>query len=83
MEYNIKIKGNGCLKNFVKMLAWIELCGNVGHSASFKVFCDGDGATRYRFDFDDEAMRALYSLQKDILMGENINPHKDIKDFEI
>ena len=42
----IEIKGKGQTKHLINMLAWIELLGSVGHSASFKVYADGDGATR-------------------------------------
>jgi hypothetical protein len=50
---HIKIDGHGEKKELLHMLAWIEYLGNVGHSTFFRVFVDGDGATRWKFKFDD------------------------------
>lgn len=45
---------------FVNMLAWMEMCGNIGHSSSFVVHLDGDGAARPKFLFDTAEMQKRY-----------------------
>lgn len=78
----IEIKGKGQTKHLINMLAWIELLGSVGHSASFKVYADGDGATRWRFSFEDEELQEQYKkIKKELL--QNINHNEDIEYFEI
>jgi hypothetical protein len=79
----IEIQGNGQTKHLVNMLAWIELLGNVGHSASFKVFADGDGATRWKFKFENEEEQKMFDNLRKELCKEYINNNKDIEYFEI
>lgn len=79
-EKLIKIKGTGNYAQLIKMLAYIEWCGNVGHSPkALKVFIDGDGSTRFKFTFEDEQMQKLYIYHKDLL-GKQFN--KNGKDLE-
>ena len=35
------------------------MLGNVGHTASFKVFADGDGATQWEFKFKDIELQKI------------------------
>lgn len=79
----IDIQGNGNEKQLINMLAWIELLGNVGHSASFKVFADGDGAMRWKFKFEDEEQQEQFKALRKELCKEYINNNIDIKSFEI
>lgn len=79
----IDICGSGNGKELLKMLAWIELLGNVGHSASFKVFADGDGATRWKFRFEDKEAQEKYDELRKKMLQENINTYKDIEYFEL
>lgn len=41
------------MMEFKEMLAWMELCGNIGHSTEFKVFLNGNGVARPKFIYDD------------------------------
>jgi hypothetical protein len=79
----ITICGNGNGKHLMNMLAWIELLGNVGHSASFKVYADGDGNTRWKFKMENEEQQELYDQLRKKLLQEHINTNKDIEYFEI
>ena len=79
----IDIQGKGQTNHFLSMLAWIELLGGVGHSASFQVIADGDGSTRWKFKFKDANQQNKYDALKKTLLKENINSHKDIEFFEI
>lgn len=79
----IDICGNGNGKHLMNMLAWIELLGNVGHSASFKVYADGDGNCRWKFKFEDEEQQKQFDALRKELCKEYINNHKDIEYFEI
>lgn len=80
---NIQICGHGNGKHLLNMLAWIELLGNVGHSASFRVYADGDGNCRWKFKFEDEEMQKKYDTLRKELCKEYINNHKDIEYFEL
>jgi hypothetical protein len=79
----IEIKGDSNSKQLIKMLAWIELLGNVGHSASFKVFADGDGSTRWKFKFEDEEQQKEFDLLRKELCKVHIDGNKDIEYFSI
>ena len=79
----IEICGNGQEEHLINMLAWIELLGNVGHSASFKVYADGDGSTRWTFKFEDEKQQEEFDELRKKLCQEYINNYKDIEYFEI
>jgi hypothetical protein len=41
------------LSEFLKLLAYIERCGNIGHSGTIKVCVDGDGTGRLTFSTPD------------------------------
>lgn len=77
----IEIKGT-YRYGFLPMLAWIELLGEVGHTANFKVIADGDGVSRLKFKFEDKFMQDDFNkLRKNLL--KNINEQNDVKLFEI
>lgn len=53
----IKVDGKGNVNGILKMLAWIEFCGNIGHTPKYlRVYIDGDGATRFRFKFKNNEL---------------------------
>lgn len=57
----LDIKGSGNETQLLKMLAWIEWCGNVGHTPKYlKVYIDGDGSTRWKFNFKDKEKQNKY-----------------------
>jgi hypothetical protein len=79
----IRIGGNGNRKDLLNMLAWIELLGNIGHSASFKVFADGDGSTRWKFKFKNKKEQEQFDILRKELLKEYNDNHKDIQCFNI
>lgn len=79
----LTIGGTGKTQHFMEMLAWIELLGKVGHSTSFKVYIDGDGSSRWQFQFEDkEEQKKFMEIQRE-LCKQQINEEKDIEYFEI
>jgi hypothetical protein len=65
----------------IKILAWVEFLGDIGHSTSFKVWADGDGSCRYKFSFEDKEIQKTYdSIIKD-MNKEYSDNHKDIESF--
>ena len=66
---------------FLKMLAWIYLCGSVGHTSKFEVTVDGDGQGIVKFDFLDEESREKINEIKNELLEEYINKGKDLKEI--
>ena len=43
----LEINGKGNKVQLIKMLAYIEFCGNIGHTPKYlKVYIDGDGKSR-------------------------------------
>lgn len=60
-------------REFLKMLAWIQLCGDVGHTCQwFKVGVDGDGTGRLRFIFDDaEDLEIFNDVKKELMKDWN------------
>jgi len=79
----IEICGNGNAKHLINMLAWIEMLGNIGHSADFKVFVDGDGNTRWKFKFEEEELQMAFDALRKELCKEYMSSHKDIENFRI
>lgn len=45
---------------FIKMLAWMEYCGNIGHCTDFFVRLDGDGSGRPKFKFENQELQESY-----------------------
>lgn len=66
---------------FLKMLAWMELCCGVGHTADFNVHVDGDGQASIRFEFINEHIEEDYNKIKKQLLKKYIDKHKDIKEI--
>lgn len=80
----IEICGTGNKVQLVKMLAYIEWCGNVGHTPKYlKVYIDGDGATRFKFKFKDENMQMYYDTWKRIITNEYNQNGKDLEFIEL
>lgn len=54
---------------FLKMMAWIELCGSIGHTCQwFRVGVDGDGEGRLKFKFDNQQEQEEFdNLRKSLL----------------
>lgn len=69
---------------FLKMLAWIELCGNIGHSCKpFEIHVDGDGKGRLKFEFNKIENQHQYNLiKKDLLKQYELNGDIKYINFE-
>ena len=82
---NVKIASHsmGNLNVLMNIFAWIEYLGKIGHSASFKVSVDGDGAGRVRFEFDDKNIQATYDKIMADISQQNKNERKDIESFSL
>ena len=63
---------------FLKMLAWMELCCSVGHTADFNIHVDGDGKASIRFEFVNEHIEEDYNKIKKQLLKKYIDKHKVI-----
>ena len=80
----IEICGTGNKVQLIKMLAYIEWCGNVGHTPKYlKVYIDGDGSTRFKFKFKDENMQMYYDGWKKIITNEYNQNGKDLECIDL
>lgn len=79
----VKIKGRGNEVSLIRMLAWIELCGNIGHSADLKVMIDRDGITQFKFEFQDKEMQKAYEECKKNLLEYHNKEHKDLERIDL
>ena len=80
----LEINGSGNEKQLLKMLAWIEYCGNIGHTAKYlKVYIDGDGMTRWRFSFRDENTQNQYEKIRKVINEEYNKNGKDLDCVEL
>lgn len=58
------------LNKFINMLAWMEMCGDIGHRTKFIVDLDGDGCARPIFSFDTVYMQKQYEKLKQEICDE-------------
>ena len=68
--------------NFLKMLAWMEWCGNIGHSTSFRVIFDGDGTAKIHCNFEDEELQDKYNVIRKEIRDNYNSGHKEPDCFE-
>lgn len=54
MTFKIGFAHERQLKEFIKLLRAMQFCGNIGHSTSFNVGVDGDGAFSMDVEVIDE-----------------------------
>lgn len=67
-------------KEFMKMIAWIELCGSIGHTCDcFQVSVDGDGSGRLKFEFDTKEEQIKFDEIKKNILAEYDKTRKDLK----
>ena len=71
-----KVK-NRHVKELLKMLIWMEYCGNIGHTVNFRVNYDGDGPAHLIFGFNDNKL--YEEIKKEIIESYNSG---DIKLFK-
>lgn len=82
MDIKISMRNSFQEENFMKMLAWMEWCGNIGHSTSFRVIFDGDGTAKIRCDFETEEMQEKYNAIKEEVRHKYNNNGYEFKYFE-
>lgn len=71
---------DGNIKEFKKMLAWIEICGSIGHTCQyFQVGVDGDGSGRLKFSFEDKEEQKQYDLLKKEMLSQYDKNDNDLK----
>lgn len=67
MNVNIYMRNSFQEETLMRMLAWMEFCGNVGHYTEFVVGFDGDGDAIIHCDFETEELQRKYSaIRKEI-----------------
>lgn len=80
----VKIEGKGNILHLIKMLAYIEWCGSVGHTPkALRVYIDGDGTTRFKFKFNNEDTQQLYEDFKKHITEEWNKNKKDLEFIEL
>jgi hypothetical protein len=67
-------------EEFMRMCAWMELCGNIGHSVDFRVYYDGDGRAHLNFSFMGSDQSKYERIKKELLEAYN-KQHSEPKEF--
>lgn len=82
MDLKIYMRNSYQEETLMRMLAWMEWCGNIGHSTSFRVIFDGDGTAKIHCNFETEEQQNKYnSIRKEIRDSYN-GGHKEPEYFE-
>lgn len=72
-DFNVRVKiEERWIPYFQSCLKYMESMGNLGHSCSVSMYCDGDGDFRPKFDFDIPFSKVDEIKREDIIMN-----HKD------
>lgn len=83
MNIKISMRNSYQEENLMKMLAWMEWCGNVGHSTNFNVIFDGDGTAKINCNFETEELQEKYNkIKKEVRDKYNKGSDKDPEYFE-
>lgn len=64
MKINIRAFTSEQLNTMANMIAWMEVCGNIGHSSTFTVKVDGDGNGKIKAVYDNEQNQQEYDFLK-------------------
>lgn len=68
-------------EKLMRMFAWMELCGDFGHTINFAVIFHGDGTAQMHCNFETEELREKYNqIKKEML--DVFNKQKDPEYFE-
>lgn len=82
MDIKIRMR-NSCQEDkFIAMLALMEICGDIGHSTSFRVIFDGDGTAEINCIFHNEELQNKYNVIKKELIANFDRGKKDPEFFE-
>lgn len=79
LKLTVNFKKKYQMKRFMQILAWMELCGNVGHFTNFLVGLDGDGNARPKFVFEDEDTQNIFDEMRSNLCKEDLKTIPNIK----
>ena len=83
MKVEITMRNSYQEENLMRMLAWMEWCGNVGHSTSFQVIFDGDGTAKIHCNFETVELQEKYSrIRQEIRDKYNNGSGRDPEYFE-
>lgn len=55
------------IEELMRMLAWMEYCGNIGHYVDFRVNYDGDGIAHLRFNFLGSYQRKYEQIKNELI----------------
>ena len=67
MDVKIQMGSSRQEETFMKMLAWMEFCGNIGHCTSLRVIFDGDGTAKLHCNFETEELQQKYNaIRKEV-----------------
>lgn len=81
MNIKIHMRNSYQEENLMRMFAWMELCGNVGHSTNFNVIFDGDGTAKINCNFETKELQEKYNqIKKEVI--DIYNNEKDPEYFE-
>ena len=69
--YKITAVNEGQLNMLEKVFAYMESLGHVGASRQLTIFCDGDGAARFKFQSHKEDEFVFQPLDYDEVMGKD------------
>ena len=81
MDIKISMMNSYQEETLMKMLAWMEFCGNIGHSVGFRVIFDGDGTAKIHSDFETEELQKKYSESRREIRN-NYNAGQEPEYFE-
>jgi hypothetical protein len=79
MDLHIKTFNKSQMNEILKLLAWMELCGNIGHCSDFTVRFDGDGQANLKVSFDNEAIQNSYDEMRRKLLRQYDENGKETK----
>ena len=82
MNVNIYMRNSFQEETLMKMLAWMEFCGNIGHCTSFRIIFDGDGTAKIHCNFETEELQEKYNAIRKELRDHYNNGHKELDSFE-
>lgn len=77
-DFNIHVKmEERWIPYFQSFLKYMESMGNIGHSCSVAMYCDGDGDFRPKFEFDIPFDKVDGMKRKSIIENHKDDYHKE------
>lgn len=82
MKLNITENGNE--EELLTLLAWVELCGEIGHSPiSLKVRINGKNSSKWKFQLCDESFNETYQQIKQCLQDNLKKKYIDLGEINL